>query len=412
MTNDIYILGGAQTDFARNWAKEGLGLRDILTEVLPAAFTDARVVPADVEVVHVGNFAGELFSAQGQLGGLVAAVEPQLIGRPATRHEAACASGSTAMVAATADIASGRYDVALVVGVELMRNVSAKQAAANLAVAAWAGREAVDAEYAWPALFADVAYEYDRRYGLDHAVLGRFAEIAFANGSRNPLAQTRDWELPEGAFTEDDDANPLVEGRLRKTDCGRITDGAAAVVIAGPTYAAAWAEAHGRTLEDLPVISGFGHRTDTLLLADKLANSSDDTHLFPHLYGTIQDAYRRAGITGIEEIDVVEMHDCFSITGVVTLEHLGLVAGGKGGEVVFDGTIERGGRLPVNPGGGLLSAGHPVGATGVRMVLDASRQVTGTAGVLQIDGARRVLTVNVGGSFTTAVAFVVEGRRR
>ncbi|KAA1380094.1 acetyl-CoA acetyltransferase [Aeromicrobium fastidiosum] len=408
MSHDLYVLGGAQTDFARNWAKEGLGLLDMLTEVLPATFADAQVPSSEVQVVHVGNLAGELFAGQAQLGGLVAAADPGLVGLPSTRHEAACASGSTALVAAGADIASGRYDVALVVGLELMRNVSAKQAADHLGTAAWAGREAVDAEYAWPALFAEVADEYEVRYGLDHAVLGRFAEIAFANGADNPLAQARDWAFPAGSFAEDDDVNPLVEGRLRKTDCGRITDGAAAVVLAGADYAAEWAAARGLDLEQVPRLSGFGHRTDTLLLADKLDASRGTDHLFPHLHGTIHDAYRRAGLSGIDDVDVVEMHDCFTITGLVTLEHLGLVAGGKGGEVVHDGTIERSGRLPVNPGGGLLAAGHPVGATGVRMVLDATRQVTGRAGATQVDGARRVLTVNVGGSFTTAVAFVVE----
>jgi len=408
MTQDMYVLGGAQTDFARNWGTENLGLIDMLHEVLPPTFADAQVDPAEVGVVHVGNLAGELFAGQAQLGGLVAAAEPGLVGKPSTRHEAACASGSTALVAAGADIASGRYDVALVVGIELMRNVSAKQAADNLGTAAWAGREAVDAEYAWPALFNEVAEEYDARYGLDHAVLGRFAEIAFANGASNPLAQTRDWSFPDGSFAEDDTVNPLVEGRLRKTDCGRITDGAVAVIVASPAYAAEWAAARGLELDQLARVSGFGHRTDTLLLADKLAASRDTDYLFPHLRGTVADALDRADVASIDDIDVVEMHDCFSITGLVTLEHLGLVEGGKGGEAVLDGTIERDGRLPVNPGGGLLSAGHPVGATGVRMVLDAARQVTGKAGPLQVEGARRVLTVNVGGSFTTAVSFVVE----
>src|SRR6478735_393948 len=237
MSQDIYVLGGAQTDFARNWTAEGLGLVDMLAEVLPAAFQDARLDPSEVGSVHVGNLAGELFAGQAQLGGMVAAVEPALVGVPSTRHEAACASGSTALVAATADIAAGRHDVTLVVGIELMRNASAKQAADNLASAAWVGREAQSAQYVWPALFADVAAEYDRRYGLDHAVLGRFAEIAFSNGAANPLAQTRDWTFPAGSFDEDDEANPQVEGSLRKTDCGRITDGAAALLIAGREYA-------------------------------------------------------------------------------------------------------------------------------------------------------------------------------
>lgn len=408
MTNEIYVLGGAQTDFARNWTLEELGIADMLREVVPAAFTDSGVDPSDIGSVHVGNLAGQLFAGQAQLGGMVAAVEPRLVGAPSTRHEAACASGSTAMVAAMADIESGRHQVSLVVGVELMRNVTAKEAADHLGSAAWAGREATQAQYVWPALFAEVADEYQRRYGLDHAVLGRFAEIAFANGRDNELAQTRTWQFPSGSFGEDDEANPLVEGVLRKTDCGRITDGAAAVVIAGRAYAETWAERRGTTLSDLPAVTGYGHRTDTLLLADKFARSAEDAHMFPHLRGTIDDAFLRAALSGIGDIDVVEMHDCFSITGLVTLEHLGLVPGGQGGTVVMDGTIERTGRLPVNPGGGLLAAGHPVGATGVRMVLDASRQVTGRAGAQQIQGASRALTINVGGSFTTSVAFVIE----
>jgi len=407
MTNPVYVLGGAQTDFARNWSKEGLGLVDMFAETVPAALADARVDDREVGVIHVSNLAGELFAGQAQLGGMVVAAVPGLDGLPSTRHEAACASGSTAILAASADIESGRYDVALVVGVELMRNVSAQTAAEYLGTAAWAGREALGVKYPWPALFADIAQEYARRYGLDHAHLGRFAEIAFGNGSRNGLAQTRDWDFPAGSFDENDEVNPIVEGMLRKTDCGRITDGGAAVVLAGPKFAQAWAQRTGADLDQEATIAGFGHRTATLLLADKLAQSADRDYLFPHLRGAVEDAYRRAGLDGVADLDVAEIHDCFTINGLVTLEHIGLADPGKGGEVVMDGSIERGGRLPVNPSGGLMSQGHPVGATGVRMVLDSARQVTGRAGDHQVDNARRALTVNIGGSFTTAVATVV-----
>lgn len=407
MTNPVYVLGGAQTDFARNWSKEGLGLVDMFAETVPAALADARVDDREVGVIHVSNLAGELFAGQAQLGGMVVAAVPGLDGLPSTRHEAACASGSTAVLAACADIESGRYDVALVVGVELMRNVSAQTAAGYLGTAAWAGREALDAQYPWPALFADVAQEYQRRYGLDHAHLGRFAEIAFGNGSRNGLAQTRDWDFPAGSFDENDEVNPLVEGMLRKTDCGRITDGAAAVVLAGPKFARAWAQRTGADLDQEATIAGFGHRTATLLLTDKLAASAEQDYLFPHLRGAVEDAYRRAGIAGVAELDVAEIHDCFTINGLVTLEHIGLADPGKGGEAVMDGSIEHGGRLPVNPSGGLMAHGHPVGATGVRMVLDSARQVTGRAGDHQVDDARRALTVNIGGSFTTVVSTVV-----
>lgn len=407
MTHPVYVLGGAQTDFARNWSKEGLGLVDMFAETVPAALADARVDDREVGVIHVSNLAGELFAGQSQLGGIVIAAVPGLDGLPSTRHEAACASGSTAVLAACAEIESGRYDVALVVGVELMRNVSAQTAAEYLGTAAWAGREALEVKYPWPALFADIAVEYERRYGLDHAHLGRFAEIAFGNGSRNGLAQTRDWDFPAGSFDENDEVNPIVEGMLRKTDCGRITDGAAAVVLAGPKFARAWAQRTGADLDQEATIAGFGHRTATLLLADKLAQSAEQDYLFPHLRGAVEDAYRRAGISGVADLDVAEIHDCFTINGLVTLEHIGLAAPGKGGEAVMDGSIELGGRLPLNPSGGLMSHGHPVGATGVRMVLDAARQVTGRAGDHQVDNARRALTVNIGGSFTTAVSTVV-----
>lgn len=407
MSEPVYVLGGARTDFARKWSKEGLGIFDMFSEVIPATLAEAGLDATGIGVVHVGNLAGELFTGQAQLGGMVVAAEPGLDGVPTTRHEAACASGSTAVLAASADIAAGRYDAALVVGVELMRNVSAKQAADNLGSAAWAGREAQDATYAWPALFADIAEEYDTRYGLDPAHLGRFAHIAFANAQGNDLAQTRDWRFDESSFACDDEANPLVEGMLRKTDCGRITDGAAGVVLVSERFARQWAERTGADLDAQAVLAGFGHRTSTLLLADKLTQSADEEYLFPHLAGAVDDAYSRAGLNGVEDLDVAEIHDCFTINGIVTIEHMGLAKPGTGGTAVAEGAIDRDGRLPVNPGGGLLADGHPVGATGVRMVLDAANQVTGRAGAQQIDGARTALTVNVGGSFTTAVSTVV-----
>ncbi|OZM70129.1 acetyl-CoA acetyltransferase [Amycolatopsis antarctica] len=403
----MYVLGGAQTDFARNLAKEGGGLLDLLAEVVPDALEDARVPAERIEVAHVGNLAGELFAGQAQLGGLLVTAVPGLDGVPSTRHEAACASGSTAVLAACADLAAGRYDLALVVGVEVMRNVDARTAAEHLGTAAWAGHEALSARFPWPALFAEIAEAYDGRYGLDHAHLGAFAELAFASASRNPLAQARDWTFPAGSFGTEDEHNPPVEGSLRRTDCGRITDGAAAVVLASPRFAAEWAARHGRTLDDVPAVTGFGHRTATLPLAGKLDRAEPDGYLFPQLRGTVTDAYRRAGIPGPDALDLVELHDCFTITALVALEHLGLAPPGGGGRVIESGDIGPDGVLPVNPGGGLLGLGHPVGATGVRMLRDAARQVSGTAGPIQVDGARTALTLNVGGSFTTTVALVV-----
>ncbi len=386
----IRVLGGYQTDFARS----GAGLFEMLHEASLGALEAAAVPAGDVQVAHVGNLAGELFAGQAHLGGMIAAIDPAWAMLPASRHEAACASGSMAVLAAMADLEAGRYDVALVVGVELMRNVGAKEAAQHLGCAAWAGREAQAADFPWPALFAEIADEVDARYGLDHRHLARIAEINHGNALRNPLAQARSWTFPEGCFGADDMLNPVVAGRLRKYDCGRITDGAAAVVLASDRY--------GRPG---PVISGWGHRTAPMLLKDKLAVRKP--YLFPHLRRAALDTYARAGIRGPEDVDVIETHDCFTITEYVALDHLGLTPPGESWRAVESGMIDFDGPLPVNPSGGLIGLGHPVGATGVRMLHDAARQVSGAAGDCQVPDARTALTLNIGGSCTTVAMFAV-----
>ncbi|WP_157245679.1 acetyl-CoA acetyltransferase [Nonomuraea typhae] len=390
----IRILGGYQTDFART----GSSLFAMLEEASLGALEDAGVPARDVQVAHVGNLAGELFAGQAHLGGMIATLDPAWAMLPASRHEAACASGSMAILAAMADLEAGRYDVALVAGVELMRNVGAKEAAGHLGCAAWAGREAQGADFPWPALFAEIADEVDRRYGLAHEHLARIAEINHGNALRNPLAQTRAWSFPEGCFGADDTLNPVVAGRLRTYDCGRITDGAAAVVLASSRYGGPG-----------PAISGWGHRTAPMLLETKLAGR--EPYLFPHLRRAALDTYARAGLGGPGDVDVIETHDCFTITEYVALDHLGLTAPGRSWEAIESGTIEPGGRLPVNPSGGLIGLGHPVGATGVRMLLDAARQVAGTAGECQVEGARTALTLNIGGSCTTVAMFAVTSSR-
>lgn len=386
----IRILGGYQTDFARS----GVGLFDMLREASLGALEAAAVPAEDVQVAHVGNLAGELFAGQAHLGGMIATIDPAWAMLPTSRHEAACASGSMAVLAAMADLEAGRYDVALVVGVELMRNVGAKEAAQHLGCAAWAGREAQTADFPWPALFAEIAGEVDARYGLSHEHLARIAEINHGNALRNPLAQARSWSFPEGCFGADDVLNPVVEGRLRKYDCGRITDGAAAVVLASERY--------GRRG---PAVSGWGHRTAPMLLTDKLATR--EPYLFPHLRRAVLDTYGRAGLRGPEDVDVIETHDCFTITEYVALDHLGLTPPGESWRAIESGMIDFDGALPVNPSGGLIGLGHPVGATGVRMVHDAARQVSGAAGECQVPGARTALTLNIGGSCTTVAMFAV-----
>jgi acetyl-CoA C-acetyltransferase len=189
-----YILGGWQSDFADNWARKGWEIADAFAETVGAGLAAVDLEPKDIETGHVANFAGELFAGQGLLGGFFALAHPDFNGMPTMRHEAACASGSVALLAAAAEVEAGRYDLACVIGIEQMRNVSGEQAAQNLGAAAWAGHEYIDTPFAWPRAFSDLADEYDRRYGLDyrhlmadHLGLTVFESGDIAMGGRLPI---------------------------------------------------------------------------------------------------------------------------------------------------------------------------------------------------------------------------------
>lgn len=404
----VYVLGGWQSDFAANWSREGRELADAFAETVGEGLAAVDLEPSDVETGHVGNFAAELFAGQGLLGGMFGLVHPAFDGLPTARREAACASGSVAILAATAEIEAGRYDLACVVGVEQMRNVPGQKAAENLGSAAWAGHEFQDARFLWPRAFSDLAEEYDRRYGLKYEHLMGIAEVNFANGKRNPNSQTRGWNFGPDAFTADDIANPVVEGRTRKQDCGQVTDGSAVVFLASETRAREYADKRGIPLESIPRIKGWGHRSAPISYARKVEASRDAEYVFPQVRRAILDARARAGIApDVSGIDAVETHDCFTATEYMAIDHLGLTAPGESWKAVEAGDIAIGGRLPINPSGGLIGTGHPVGATGVRMLLDAWKQTTERAGDYQVEGAKTVQTLNIGGSTTTTVSFVV-----
>jgi len=405
--SDIYILGGAQTDFARNWAREDLEIYDMFAEALREGIAAAAIEPAQIEVGHVGNFVGDLFTGQGLLGGFFGQVYPELAAVPTSRHEAACASGSIAVLSAMRDIEAGHYNVACVLGLELMRNVGGQTGAQYLGAARWMGHEANSADFPWPHMFDRITREYDKRYGIDAEYLNRIAEINFGNAKHNPNAQTRDWNFPEGCFSSDDELNPVIDGTVRKMDCGQITDGAACIVLASEAAAREHAAKQGLKLADIPRIKGWGHHSAPILLETKLQLSSGRPLLFPHASATLQDAWQRAGFQSLSELDGLETHDCFTVTEYMAIDHSGLTAPGESWKAIEEGRITRDGDFPINPSGGLIGLGHPVGATGVRMVLDCARQVSGTAGDYQLDKAENMITFNVGGSTTTCASFVV-----
>lgn len=407
-TPDVFVLGGAQTDFARNLAREGLGISDLVAEVVRETLADAQVDAAEVGTIHVGNAFGQLFTGQGQLGAMPATMDHALWGIPASRHEAACASGSIAVLAAMAEIEAGRYDAALVIGAEQQRNVPGDIAAQYLGAAAWIGHEGQDAKYMWPHMFDRLIDVYDERYGVQYEHLAAIARINLENGKRNPNAHTRAWSFDERSFTEDDHANPVIEGRVRRQDCGQVTDGGAGVVLASRSFAESHCRRHGLAIDDLARITGWGHRTASLSFAAKVDHSAGNALVLPHLRQAITDAFARAGVADVNGIDGIETHDCFSMTEYMAIDHFGITAPGESWKAIEDGTIAHDGDLPINPSGGLIGLGHPVGATGVRMLWDAAKQVTGRAGDYQIEGAERFATLNVGGSATTVVSFVIE----
>ena len=233
------------------------------------------------------------------------------------------------------------------------------------------------------------------------------SKVNFENGRRNPNAQTRQWKFNEKSFTTDDEANPVIEGRTRKQDCGQVTDGAAVIFLASPRRAAQYAKEHGLSLESLPRIKGWGHTSAPLPYAAKVRASEGQPYVFPQVRRAIEQAHKRAGISDLSQINAVETHDCFAMTEYMAIDHLGLTAPGESWKAIENGDIEIGGRLPINPSGGLIGLGHPVGATGVRMALDAFKQVSGQAGDYQVEGAKTCQTLNIGGSTTTTVSLVV-----
>jgi len=403
LSNQVNIAGAFQTDFARNLSRDGREISDLVSDVVAGTLGDAGVDPRQVESIHVGNAFGELYTGQGHLAAMPATVVPELWGVPAMRHEAACASSSMATLAAMAEIEAGRYDCVLVMGVEQEKTMPGPQAAATQAAAAWVGHETDGVEFIWPHVFNEVAEEYDRRFGLDDRHLREIGEINLMNAKANPNAQTRGWELSSDDFSTDDNRNPVVTGRLRRNDCCQITDGAAGVLLVSQR----WLEANGRGRAKAR-IAGWGHRTVGLSLESKLAASADSPWVMPQVRAAITDAFERAGIAGVGQLDAVETHDCMTPSEYVAIDHFGVTAPGESWKAVEDGTIRRDGSLPFNPSGGLIGGGHPVGATGARMLVDATAQVSGRAGGYQVEGAKRVATLNIGGSMASTVSFIIE----
>jgi acetyl-CoA C-acetyltransferase len=404
---EVFVLGGYQTDFARNWTKERKHFAAMMREAVLGALGTTGVDAKDIEVAHVGNFAAELYCKQGHLGAFFVEVDPVFSGLPTSRHEAACASGSIAILAASAEIEAGRYGLSCVVGIEQMKTVNATEGGDYLGTAAWYDLEAKGIEFPFPKLFGKLGDEYDKRFGLKDEHLAEISAINYANAKKNPNAQTRTWYMnKQHALCRTND-NAEVGGRIRISDCSQVTDGAVAVLLASRAYAEKFAKQRGIALESIPRIKGWGHHTSRLRFVDKVKESANDRYVLPHVRSTVTDALRRARIADVGGIDAIETHDCFTTSEYMAIDHFGLTEPGESWKAIEEGVIALDGACPINPSGGLIGAGHPVGATGTRQLLDAYHQVTGRAGDYQVEGAKNVATLNIGGSGTTSVSFVV-----
>ena len=413
--NNVYILGGAQTDFVRNWKKEGKNVITLLKEVTDDAFQNTGLTYDEIVelnkknkiAIFIGNFAAEYYINQGHIGPLMTEVNQAFYGIPSARYEAACASGSVALDAAITKIKSKDYDVAIVIGWELMKTVDSKTGGDYLGRAALYEKEAKGIEYPFPKLFGKLAEETVKKYKLDEERycknLATIANINYRNAKRNPNAQTRCWFMNEKqANTRGVETNSLVGGLLSVSDCSQVTDGAACVVLVSNDYL----ESKKLKKEEYPIIKGYGHRDAPYQFKNKIDESKDNDYILPWTRQAVLDCYERANLT-IDDIDFFETHDCFTSSEYMAISAFGITKPGKEYEAIEKGIIDFDGMKPINPSGGLIGCGHPVGASGVRMMLDLYKQVTGNAGDYQIKNAKNGMMLNLGGSASTNYCFIV-----
>jgi len=309
---------------------------------------------------------------------------------PATRVESACASGGLAFRLAFIEVASGMNDLVLAGGVEKMTDVGGDEATYALASASDQDYEGYQGA-TFPGLYALIARRHMHQFGTTREQLAHVAVKNHANGSLNPYAQFPFKVTVEGVIESTMIADPLTI-----LDCSPITDGAAAVILCPLDIA------KQKGIEPLIKISGSGHATDTIALHQR----EDITYLNATAKAA-EVAYKMAGV-GPEDIDVVEVHDCFTIAEICVIEALGLVKIGEGGKAAESGLTAIGGKIPVNTSGGLKSKGHPVGATGIAQIYEIVKQLREDAGKRLVKGARRGLTQNMGGSGGSTTVHILE----
>jgi acetyl-CoA C-acetyltransferase len=341
------------------------------------------------------------------LGAFFVEFDPMFKGLHTSRLEGACASSALAVLSAMAHIQADIYECICVIGVEQMKTVNPTKGGDFLGTAAWYEKEANGIEFPFPKLFGKLGDVYSIRYGLDDKHLAKIAAINYSNAKNNPNAQTRDWFMNYEHACCVSKYNQQVSGRIKVTDCSQVTDGAVSLYLASEKFAEKYAKRAGISLDQIPRILGWGHTTAPIEFQQKVDDSKANDYVLPWTRKAITDAFQRAHIKDCWDLDVIETHDCFTTSEYMAIDHFGLTEPGQSYKAIEEGIIEIDGKLPINPSGGLIGCGHPVGATGARQLLDAYKQVTGTAENYQVDGAKKAATLNIGGTATTNVCFII-----
>lgn len=380
----VSVIGIGKTAFG---ALARRSILDLAVEAGRKCMKNGRVGPPHVQAFYLGNFAGPAFVGQNHLAPYVASALG-LESVPATRFEDACASSGSAFFHAWAAVAGGIYDVVLAAGVEKMTSQPTARVTDILAAAGDLGGE-VKAGATFPAMFAMIARRHMHQYGTTREQMAVVAVKNHANGAKNPDAHMRRLITMEQAL-----AGRMIADPLTIYDCSLVSDGAAAVMLCPTDRAAEFSKKPIRVL-------GIAQASDRLALADK-----EDITTFRAVERAGQQAFAMAHLAP-GEVNLAELHDCFTIAEIIALEDLGFVRRGEGGPASTSGLTALNGRLPVNTSGGLKSKGHPVGATGVGQICDLVLQMRCEAGDRQVPRADIGLAQNLGGSGATCVVTIL-----
>ncbi len=415
LARGVAVVGAGMSHFGAFKEKDS---RDLFVEAFQSTLETVQrgIDPREIEAIYVGNLSGDCFEGQAHIAPLMA----EWVGlnpKPAVRTEGACASSGIALREGIIAVASGIYDIVLVSGVEVMNKLTTARVTDTLAAASDALYE-VTVGATFPSLYAQIATAHMAKYGTTEEQLMKIGIKNHANGALNPKAhfnvsirdimnsritraKERKQPIPswtdEMEFLKDPSANPIVAWPMKLYDCSPITDGAACAILV--------AEEIARNFSDDPInIIGTGQASD----AQSLHGRKDITSLLAARLAAEQ-AYEMAGVTP-EDIQLAEVHDCFTIAEVLATEDLGFFKPGEGSKAAEQGRTARNGDKPINTSGGLKSKGHPVGATGVGQLVEIWEQMSDHAGPRQVPGVNLALAHNVGASGSTVTVHIFERR--